>query len=271
MDSRSRLFFIISALFLTGSPSDRILCQQVVRQQHWQSVEESPIGAPPRKPSGTVTTNSLPEASLSVGSTFELVSAKGRLASLVPSPQGKDVPYRLEGGVSGEGQIVDKAGNVILESGPKTGIHIIGCEVSPNGKRLLVHGGDGRNLILDETTGFNIILPLKPRRAHTTGFASWHWIGDEILIGESGDEGFPARAGIKGEGKTMSQSRLYLYRIGRRDLVEVYRPKFLLGRVFSISQARSDGHIRLVDVDAETTGVSDLGWFTVIPSNESRK
>lgn len=169
-------------------------------------------------------------------------------------------PYRLQGG-SGEGKIVDAAGQAVLESDSQ--VHIYGGTVSPSGKSVLVYYGNSDFDIVNPVTKERFRLPTEPPGKNKFGFGAFHWIDDQTLLGESGDatlgrDGQPIRDDDNG-----ARTRLYLYHLDSRSLEELKLPAPPGVKHILVSAVSSKGLVHLLHDDSAAKGPPDLGWFKV--------
>lgn len=184
-------------------------------------------------------------------------------AAPTPSTEKKDAPhrtYRLIGNGGYPAKVIDDQGKVVIEANPNFGIH--GVSISPNNDRLLVLGYP-MSLVVELTTDRRIALPSQPPGSNKLGFASWRWIDNDFLLGESGDAVAERKPGAGGEGNNVAQTRLYLYDLNRQGLEEVKLPDDLVTKVFSVTEVSPDGSVHLIHDDPSATRPPDLGWFKV--------
>jgi len=165
-------------------------------------------------------------------------------------------------------KIVDSQENTVKELGPNPHVNTITskCIVSPNGKDILInYGADAAYDVLESASSLLFTLPQQPPGKNKLGFASWHWIDSNTLIGLSGDEQEERTPGIEGEENGVKQSRLYLYDWNKKQLAEALLPIGSLTRLFSILDVDSSGNVHLIGDSSNGTQPSDLGWFVVKP------
>src|SRR5690606_23810207 len=96
--------------------------------------------------------------------------------------------YRPFRGGPGTGRVTDQQGRVLLESNSERGI--FGAVVGPDEEKILVDASNssgGNCLVLKPATGRQITLPSRPPGANMFSL-SWHWIGQNLLLGVSGVE-----------------------------------------------------------------------------------
>lgn len=236
------------------------------REQSAPKHENSPITQ--QQPQAPITETRPPavekseaQPSATIPASFEIVQASDPAAA-TPEVKPEPSPYRLVGNGGYPAKILDSNGNVVIEANPNFGIH--GALASPNGQRVLVLGYP-TSLVVEPATNRRIALASQPPGKDKLGFGAWHWIDDDTLLGESGDELVDRKPGAEGEGNNVAQTRLYLFRISNQELSEVPLPKDLGAKVFSIAQVNPDGRIRLVHEDPNATRPPELGWFTLHP------
>lgn len=255
---------ILAGLWMTRQPTTNQPLSSTKRDEAIRVLPSATKG-----PSPPPSNESRGEAAIEVESQsgYEMTATSVVDFDPVAEAKAKEVrPYRLRGG-AGLGQIVDSQGKVILESGAESGIHIFGCEVSPNGKLVLVQGGDGKNLILDPGSGSRWLLPHRPPNENMFAFGSWHWIDDDTLLAASNEKVSvrDAQLRINAEEPGASRSRLYLFKISRQQLTTIQLPKDLGDQVFLIAQVSASGSVRLVRAEPTASHTADLGWFKVRP------
>jgi hypothetical protein len=263
------------ALSLLGVILSLLICRWLIHPTDIQQRPESNasrevVVVPP--PNGAElkfeTSNAPPAQSLPEVESFpsyEMDAVNVDFASLAEAKLKSPHRYQLRGG-GGLGRIVDSQDNVILESGLESGMHIFGCEVSPNDKLVLVQGGDGKNLILDPVTGKRLLLPRQPPNENMFAFGSWNWLDDDTVIAASGEKlsTQEAQSRANREEPGARRTRLYLYKISGQRLTEVQLPIDFAAKVFLVTQVSPDGYIHVVNADAKAA-LADLGWFKVRP------
>jgi hypothetical protein len=174
-------------------------------------------------------------------------------------PKNND-PYRISGRGS-TARILDSRGNTLIQGNLKVGIY--GCEISPNEKRLLVYYGDAEYNVIEPGTDMKVVLPPQPAGQNKLAFGSYHWMDDDALIAESGDQKLDVHGRPVQTDDNVSQTRLYVYSISTQTLEEAPLPQTLRTRVFSVTEVRPGGYVHLLADDASGGPTGDLGWFKV--------
>lgn len=196
---------------------------------------------------------------------YQMTETKSSFDPLTNADRKKVLSFRMfaSGGV---GKIVDREGNTILQSDEKNAI--FKCEVSPNETRIAVHRGSGKYDIITPSTGETIRLPQQPPGENVLGFASWHWIDDQTLIGVSGKT-IPFRddqVGPEREEPLISRSVLYVYDLKNQKMSEVALPPALRTKTVSVSAVDETGKVQLRPEGREVSYTdASLGWFEVLP------
>jgi len=170
-------------------------------------------------------------------------------------------PFEMRGG-SGSGKVVDRKGNVLMESGKE--IAILGVEVGPDKNHILVEGGDAVNFVLNPATGLKLQLPLTPPGANMLGFG-WRWIGNTKLLGDSGVQVIKSNGASVNccEGHNVVQTKLYVYDVATQKLAEVATPSKVTQPVVNVVDVSSNGHVHLVHDVPHVGKQQDLGWFKI--------
>lgn len=186
-----------------------------------------------------------------------------------PSPtrsEAKSSAYQLVG-YGSSSRIVDTNGNLVLASGPQTGVYIYEALTSPDGKRVLVHAANLVDFILDPTTKRRAHLP-NTAPGHNMGvLESWSWLNDTILIAKASEwkEGTDkTKSGFEDESNVV-RTRIYVYDLEKARLSAAVLPKNLRQRVLMLDAVSPSGSIHLLDSRAGSYGEKDLGWFAVKP------
>lgn len=199
---------------------------------------------------------------------FQLVGTKGSFDPVADAQRRKNLPYQMFGS-GGTGKIVDRDGNVILQSDSEN--PIFKYQVSPDENRIAVHRGSGTYDIFTPSTGETIQLPQQPPGENVLGFGSWHWIDERTLIGVSGKT-IPFRddqVGPEREEPIISRSVLYLYDLEERRMSEVALPPALRlqgVRIVSVNAVDETGKVQLRPEGREVSYTdASLGWFEVRP------
>lgn len=172
-----------------------------------------------------------------------------------------DLPFEFRGQGT-RGWVVDRQGNVLVRSSEEFGI--FGVSVSPDRRKVLVKGGDGKNLILEPHTGRRITPPFRPPGPHMFPL-SWYWIGPDLLFGVSGVERVFHEASHEDceNENNITQTRFYAFNLLTERLSGVVMPGAVTQPVVSVVEVMSDGHIHLRQEDPQESGGRDLGWFRI--------
>jgi len=176
----------------------------------------------------------------------------------------EDPPFEFRGG-AGTGRVIDRQGNVLLESSEEIGI--FGAVVSPDKEKVLVDAANssgGNSLILEPLADRKINLPSRPPGANMFSL-SWHWIGPNLLFGTSGVEK------IFHEGlhenccneNNVAQTKFYTFDLLTEQLSEVVMPGAVTQPVVNVVDVMSDGHIHLMHEVPHEGVEQDLGWFKI--------
>jgi hypothetical protein len=169
-------------------------------------------------------------------------------------------PYMFSGG-AGTGRVVDSQGEVLIASGKEMGI--FGASVSPDSTRVLVRGSEGRNLVLTPATGEKLKLPVYPPGAKMLCMGNWCWINDNKLLGQSGVQAFDTNGKPVKTDNNISETRLYIYDITKKQLTEVTMSAEFTHALASVVEVSPDGHVHLM-LEAPALGNEpDLGWFEI--------
>lgn len=173
-----------------------------------------------------------------------------------------DLPFEFRGGQGTRGRIVDRQGNVLLESSEE--IRIAGAAVSPDKKKVLAKGGDGKNLILEPSTNRKITPPLRPPGSNLFPF-DWHWIGPNLLFGISGVQKIFHEGPHENccNDNNVAQTKFYTFDLVTEQLSEVVMPDTVTQPLVSATEVMSDGHIHLQLSDLPDDVDPDLGWFKI--------
>ncbi|MCB1097914.1 MAG: hypothetical protein KDN22_20245 [Verrucomicrobiae bacterium] len=171
----------------------------------------------------------------------------------------EDPPFEFRGG-AGTGRVIDLQGNVLLESSADIGI--FGAVVSPDRKKVLVRGGDGKSLILEPSKNQKIVPPFKPPGSNSFPF-DWYWVSANLLFGISGVERtFHEGSHMDGE-SNIAQTKFYTFDLLTGQLFEVVMPRAVTQSVVKVVDVMSDGHIHLLQDDLDEGVRQDLGWFKI--------
>jgi hypothetical protein len=173
-----------------------------------------------------------------------------------------DQLFQLRGGGNSTAKIIDLEGKIVLEAPPYN--TIASYSVSPSGGRVLVYHGNSDYEVFDPATKSRTVLPQQPPGEKKLAFSAWHWIDEDTVIGQSGDE-LAERKEIPGEDTMDIQGRLYLYNISHRALAKVQLPNDFDAKMFSVTEVSPSGYVHLVNEDPNATRPRDLGWFQVRP------
>ena len=171
----------------------------------------------------------------------------------------ENLPFEIIGG-AGSGHVVDREGNVLMESGKEIGI--FGIAVSPNRQRVLVEGGT-TFFVLAPATGEKLQLPERPVGANMFSLSDWYWIDDNTLIGRSGVKTLDENGKPVTTDNDTSETRLYVYDLTTQHLTEVALPEKYKQALVMVMDVSPDGHVHLA-LEAPPEGVeSDLGWYKI--------
>lgn len=171
----------------------------------------------------------------------------------------ENLPFEFNGG-AGTGHVVDREGNVLMESGEEIGI--FGIAISPNRQRVLVEGGT-IFFVLTPATGEKLQLPERPVGANMFTLADWYWIDDNTLIGKSGVKILDGNGKPVTTDDNASETRLYVYDLTTQHLTEVALPERYKQALVMVMDVSPDGHVHLA-LEAPPEGVeSDLGWYKI--------
>lgn len=219
----------------------------------------------PRQNEGTFNEKASAVSTVSEKPAYQMIEAKSSFDPAADAERKKALPFRMFAS-GGTGKIVDREGNVILQSDSKNAIFKM--EVSPDQSRIVVHRGSGRFDIIMPKSGELIRLPQQPPGENVLGFGSWHWLDDQTLIGVSGKT-IPFRddqVGPEREEPLISRSVLYIYDLKEQKISEVALPPSLRAKMVSVNAVDDAGHVQLRPEGREVsyTDVS-LGWFEVRP------
>jgi hypothetical protein len=168
--------------------------------------------------------------------------------------------FRCLGG-SGTGRVVDREGRVVMDSGKEIGI--LGVAVGPDGKHVLIEGGDAINYVLSPSTGEKIQLPVYPPGTNMLGFGTWNWINETKLLGVSGVQSLDEKGVPVQEDNNVAQTKLYVYDLTTQSLAEVPLPSEVSHLVVNIAEVSPDGHVHLMDEAPHRATEQDLGWFEI--------
>ncbi len=170
-------------------------------------------------------------------------------------------PFEFRGG-AGTGRVIDRQGNVLLKSSAEIGI--FGAVVSPDKKKALVRGGDGKSLILEPSKNQKITPPFKPPGSNLFPF-DWHWIGPDLLFGISGVEKIFHEGPHENcrNDDNVAQTKFYTFDLLTERLSEVVMPDTVTHPLVNAARVMSDGHIHLRLMDLPDDVDTDLGWFKI--------
>lgn len=193
-----------------------------------------------------------------------MTAAKYKIDPFTLNREREDPPFEFRGG-AGTGRVIDREGNVLLESSEEIGI--FGAVVSPDKKKVLVDAANssgGNSLVLEPSTARKINLPSRPPGANMFSL-SWHWIGPNLLFGTSGIEK------IFHEGphenccneNNVAQTKFYTFDLITERLSEVVMPSAVTQPVVNAVDVMSDGHIHLLHDEPHEGVEQDLGWFKI--------
>lgn len=169
-------------------------------------------------------------------------------------------PFKFQGGGT-SGKVVDREGHVLMESGKEIGI--FGAVVGPGDQHVLIKGGDGINFVLTPGTGEKLQLPLYPPGDNMLGLGSWYWLGENTLFCYSGVQALDKRGVPVKTDNNVAETRLYVYDLTARQLMEVAMPAQVTQPVVVATEVMPDGHVHLF-LEAPPEGTDpDLGWFKI--------
>ena len=137
--------------------------------------------------------------------------------------------------------------------------------VGPNKEKVLVKGGDAKNLVIEPSTGRKITLPPRPPVANMLGFGNWHWIGPKQLFGTSGVERIFQEGPHENcvNDNNVAQTKFYTFDLDTGRLSEVAMPSAVTQPVVHVVEVTSDGHIHLMNEKHAEGTEQDLGWFKI--------
>lgn len=178
---------------------------------------------------------------------------------VAPTPANSPQPqlFQLRGGGTTSAQIVDSQNRSVLRASPEQ--TIIECAISPSGNQILVYYGNSDYAVYEPKSDQQIALPSRPPGDGKTAFSAWHWIDDDLILGEAGDELGPKQE-MPGEDTMAIRSRLYIYNLERRTLANVRLPEDISTTNFVVMMVRPDGYVHLQSA-ANDNDPKDLGWF----------
>jgi len=176
----------------------------------------------------------------------------------------EDPPFEFRGG-AGTGRVIDRQGNVLLESSEDIGI--FGASVSPDKKKVLVDAANssgGNSLVLEPEADRKTKLPSRPPGANMFSF-SWQWIGPNLLFGVSGVEKIFHEGPHEncGNDDNVAQTKFYTFDLLTEQLSEVVMPSAVTQPVVNAMDVTSDGHIHLRHEEPHEGAEQDLGWFKI--------
>jgi len=176
----------------------------------------------------------------------------------------EDPPFEFRGG-AGTGRVIDRQGNVLLESSEDIGI--FGAIVSPDKEKVLVDAANssgGNCLVLEPSTGRKVNLPSRPPGANMFSI-SWYWIGPNLLLGTSGVEKTFHEGPHKNycNENNVAQTKFYTFDLLTERLSEVVMPSAVTLPVVNAVEVTSDGHIHLMLEELRENVEQDLGWFKI--------
>ena len=176
----------------------------------------------------------------------------------------ESLPFEFRGGGT-TGRVVDRDGNVIMDSGKDIGI--FGVSVAPDKKHVLVKGGNAMNFVIGSSTRSKTQLPIAPPGANMFVFESWYWINDHELVGESALKKVDKFELNVSNENNIAQSKLYVYDIINQKLTEVALPVEFDAKVFGIVEASPDGYIQLhfTNDGPQEKNPDELRWFKIGP------
>ena len=151
---------------------------------------------------------------------------------------------------------------VIQSEDPKENIQLVftetidGVKLNPSGTKMLVYFGTGNYEVVDIKSKQKIRLPEKPNIKNTFAYGNWKWLGDNRLIGESGDiktkDGKPVT-----DDDNIEKSRLFIFDLSSGTLSEAVVEDNELD-AFSLDQVQGN-LIKLVP--ARPKSADKGGWY----------
>lgn len=171
----------------------------------------------------------------------------------------ENLPYEHRGG-GGIGWVIDREGNVLMESGIE--IAIFDTKASPEKQRILVNGEGSGSLVLKPSTNEKIKLPKFPPGENMLGLG-WYWIDETNLLGLAGTIALDEKGKPVTHDNNVGKSKLYIFNLQRRDLSELPLPPDVNEPVIEIPEVGLGGYFRLVEHSANGANEKDLGWFKI--------
>jgi len=175
----------------------------------------------------------------------------------------KKSPFKFFGS-GGVGKLLGKDGGVLLQSDDQQAIFSI--RVNPSLSNVLALGGSSPSHAFSKSGELLAVLPKAPAEGQIN-FGGWHWISDDVLVGNSGDliphKHDPEKHGAEGtcEGcyaPLTSNTRLYTFNVKTKEMGEVALPEQLQGKRFTILRAVYDGTLEIADEEE-----SYMGWVKI--------
>ncbi|MEN8695097.1 MAG: hypothetical protein ABF334_09840 [Akkermansiaceae bacterium] len=177
----------------------------------------------------------------------------------------KQSPFKFFGS-GGVGKLLGKDGSLLLQSNEQQAIFSI--RVNPSLSNVVALGGSSPNHAFSKNGKLLAVLPKAPAQGQIN-FGSWHWVSDDVLVGDSGDliphKHDPEKHGAEGicEGcyaPLTSNTRLYTFNVKTKEMGEVALPEQLQGKRFTILRAVYDGTLEIADEEE-----SYMGWVKINP------
>lgn len=175
----------------------------------------------------------------------------------------KNSPFKFFG-TGGVGRLLGEDGSVLLQSDDQQAIFSV--RVNPSLSNVLALGGSSPSHVFSKSGELLAVLPKAPAKGQIN-FGGWHWISQDVLVGNSGDliphKHDPEEHGAEGtcEGcyaPLTSNTRLYTFNVETREMGEVALPDQLQGKRFTILRAVYDGTL---EIAAEEE--SYVGWVKI--------
>lgn len=197
-------------------------------------------------------------------SQVSMTAVENKIDFMKPNSDEENAPFRFIGG-AGTGRVIDRQGNVILESSEDRGI--FGAVVGPDGEKVLVDAANpsgGNCVVLIPSLDQRIDLPSRPPSRDMFSFR-WDWLGPNLLLGASGIQKSThdgTHENSSGD-DNVAQTKLYTFDLLTKKLSEVTMPSAVTQPVVHIRSVTSDGHVNLGEEGAHDGSEQDLGWFQI--------
>lgn len=224
-----------------------------------KTLKEEPHPKPADAP--TVTTPPTPELLLPQ---VTMTAVEYTIDPFALNREREDPPFEFRGG-AGTGRVIDRQGNVLLESSEDIGI--FGASVSPDKKKVLVDAANssgGNSLVLEPEADRITKLPSRPPGANMFSL-SWQWIGPNLLFGISGVEKIFHEGPHENccNDDNVAQTKFYTFDLLTEQLSGVVMPSAVTQPVVNAVDVMSDGHIHLRHEEPHEGVEQDLGWFKI--------